>query len=88
MSESMVERVARAMSVADGFHPEAVSNDEDGEPAWKIYEGMARSAIEAMREPTSWMLNEAVQLSEDQAGNVAGHEYWHRMVDAALKEAR
>jgi hypothetical protein len=43
----LVERVARALSVADGMHPEAVSNDEDQVPAWTLYVDDARAAIEA-----------------------------------------
>ncbi|MDR9813127.1 hypothetical protein [Rhizobium hidalgonense] len=35
----MVERVARALSIADGMHPDAASNDEDETPAWKLYSG-------------------------------------------------
>lgn len=48
----MVERVARALSVADGMHPDAVSNDEDEVPVWKLYVKDAKAAIEAMRVPT------------------------------------
>lgn len=56
------------------------------ETGWPINTKDARAVIEAMREPSSWMLNEAVQIYEDQKGNVAGFEYWQRMIDAALKE--
>ena len=44
----VTERVARALAAADGFHPDAVSNDEDEVPAWKLYVKVAVSAIEAM----------------------------------------
>lgn len=50
MTESLVERVARALSIADGMHPEACSNDEDEIPAWTLYVDDARAAIAAMRE--------------------------------------
>lgn len=48
MTETRVERVARALSVADGMHPEAVSNDEDQTPVWTLYVDDARVAIDAM----------------------------------------
>lgn len=47
MSEKIVEAVAKALAQADGFHPDAVSNDEDSVPAWSLYMDMARAAIEA-----------------------------------------
>lgn len=50
------------------------------------YRSLAKAAIEAMRKPSTWMLNEAVQISVEQRGNVAGFEYWQRMIDAALDE--
>lgn len=46
MSEEIVEAVAKAMAQADGFHAEAVSNDEDSVPAWSLYIAMARAGIE------------------------------------------
>jgi hypothetical protein len=41
----IVERVARALSIADGMHPDACSNDEDETPTWKLYLKDARAAI-------------------------------------------
>lgn len=54
MSE-MVERVARAMCVANGWDPD--KDDEvlapEGALNWNLYEKHARAAVEAMREPTA-----------------------------------
>lgn len=75
---TMVEKVARA--IADNINAALPAGVEiDAHYA-------ARAAIEAMMEPTSWMMNEAVQIAEDQGGNVSGYEYWQRMIQAALKE--
>jgi hypothetical protein len=85
MSE-MVERVAKALSIVDGNHPDACSNDEEEIPAWKLYVKDARAAIEAMREPTEAMLNEAVGALDSH--NVGSHEaniVWQAMIDEALK---
>jgi hypothetical protein len=49
---SKVEEVARALSIADGMHPDAESNDEDSTPAWTLYVESAKAAFAAMREPT------------------------------------
>lgn len=90
MSE-MVERVARAMCekhYSERFGPSAENNhvkmNVDGN--WHLFTGAARAAIEAMVEPTTWMLNEAVEIAVEQDGNVSGNEYWQRMIQAALKE--
>ena len=45
----MIERVAKALSVADGNHPDACSNDEDETPMWTLYVKDASAAIEALR---------------------------------------
>lgn len=69
MSE-MVERVARALCIADGELPEAFhtkaayeAQDRDGVmltdaafPLWMRYRQAARAAIEAMREPNMAMV--------------------------------
>jgi hypothetical protein len=78
MSE-MIERVAKALSVADGNHPDACSNDEDETPMWTLYVKDARAAVEAMREepPPELMLNYFM--------GVFGEEVWRIGIDAALK---
>jgi hypothetical protein len=52
MSE-IVERVAKALSIADGNHPDACSNDDDEQPMWTLYIKDARmhiAAFEAIRD--------------------------------------
>ena len=55
MSE-MVERVARAIIVAEGWSPDG---EFEGIPNWMHREGEARAAIAAMREPTYRALEKA-----------------------------
>jgi hypothetical protein len=66
MSEtSMVERVARAMCIADGHDPDADWRKQDSgvmlsvaDPTpewWRRYTRKAKVAIKAMREPTAAM---------------------------------
>ena len=91
---TMVERVARALAVADGMHPEAASNDDDEIPAWTLYVDGARAAIEAMREPTETMVvsaNDATTLGDEGVHRITidmqgANEVWAAMIDAALKE--
>ena len=78
----MVERVASAICVASGLDLRAVEGK-----AWIIFKEHARSAIEAMREPTGEMLN-AVSSSEafDQGHRGQFQGMYTLMVDAALKD--
>lgn len=72
----MIDKIMRSMrdtGLLDGM------SDEDCDT-------IATAALEGTMEPTSWMLNEAVQIYEDQNGNVSGSEYWHAMVNAAINE--
>lgn len=70
----MVERVARAMSIADNGHAFA-------DVRVHHYVPLARAAIEAMREPTEGMV--------DAGFGYTGYpeETYKEMIDAALKEA-
>ena len=72
MTDSMIERVARALLVADRS---AITPD--------YYQRMARAAIEAMREPTEAMLDAGVNFRER---NARTEQIWQAMIDAALKE--
>jgi hypothetical protein len=68
MSESMIERVARAICRANGRDPDRLEPGDapgidgqlpNGDPAhfvWKHYMDEARAAIEALREPTDDMI--------------------------------
>lgn len=94
---NMIEKVARSLATiayrrahetdekfVSSLYPHGETEFVD--KRFAFYVDDAKAAIEALREPSSWMLNEAVQISEDQASNVSGYEYWQRMIDAALKE--
>lgn len=80
MSESMIERVARALAEEDGDLYEANA------VFWK---GMARAAIKAMREPTEAMERAGDIPGWDDAVSI-GHsaDVWRAMIDAALSEGR
>lgn len=75
---TMIERVARALAQADGFHADAKSNDSDEVPAWHLYREMARAAIQAMREPTKAMRH----ASDFETAEIK----YPAMIDAALSE--
>lgn len=66
---NMIEKVARALSVADGNHADACSNDEDETPAWTLYTNSAKAAIEAMREPTPEILEAALDWHDHVAAD-------------------
>ena len=85
MSESMVERVAKALFAGDGLKHAAsnVSLDESWEMSPQYHEAYrrkARAAIEAMREPNEQMLGAGEPFADhpDWA--------WQAMIDDALKE--
>lgn len=84
MTDSMIERVASAISKACEHR------------SWDP-ETMARAAIEAMREPTKAMTSACNDFVDDQIAGSGGteqnpcpvypqpDEYWRAMIDAALK---
>lgn len=86
MSE-MIERVAKALSIADGNHPDARSNDEDEHPMWTLYLGDARAAIEAMREPTGNMLDAGWEHTGDPCWKENVADAWRAMVNVALGQS-
>lgn len=72
---NMVERVARAMALANW----------PDDSRWKNYEKSARAAIEAMREPTEAMVDAAyanMDKNRYEQGNPASD--YAAMIDAAL----
>jgi hypothetical protein len=93
MSESMIERVARAICRANGRDPDRLEPGDapgidgqlpNGDPAhfvWKHYMDEARAAIEAMRSPTRDVLTAFVDADVDTF--VAGVR-WEAAIDAAL----
>lgn len=69
-SIGMIERVAQVLSELAG----------DG----RDYTDVARAAIEAMREPTLFMMNKGGTRVPD--GPLQAEEVWHAMIDATLSE--
>ena len=73
---NMIERVAQAMADADDI------------PGTTHYEGMARAAIEAMREPTKAMLDAGweapADVGLDGLLSESMRSSWCAMIDAAL----
>lgn len=75
MSESMVERVcSRALAKYD---------NPKHENWWPSYEGRARAAIEAMREPTAGMFYAVRRECGADARSA-----WYAGIDAALEEGK
>jgi len=93
MSESMIKRVARVLCSFRGLNPDAEADSLRGKfYAWEAFIPQARAVIEALREPTEEMISAMCKpvgpgkslLENDKA---AARVYWHRMIDAALKDA-
>lgn len=89
MTDSMVERVARAI---EPYYPLSCTEDwlKDVRRGW--CETVARAAIAAMREPTEAMLwagSESIDTCTklDPCGKAAKH-CWSDMIDAALTEGK
>lgn len=93
MSESMVERVARALwDHMQKDWPSRIQESWDAEDALgrvvselkKNYQrDLARAAIEAMREPTKEMIS-AVYLGSLAQLETSAEDVWHSMISAAL----
>ena len=88
MSDEMIQRVARALCALDCKAASGILGSEDlcifGECSrWGDNTGHARAAIEAMREPTEYMLSHALG---DGAWCTANS--WRAMIDAALGGTR
>ena len=96
MTDSMVERVARALARNFGLShyaddPEYLRRYVD--TSWPSFESQARAAIAAMREPTEAMDTAGYLGGRDAAdpyepGNIAvvTTPIYRAMIDAALKE--
>lgn len=95
MSE-MIERVARAMCIADGFDPDKdfgyYTSGVMPDPhvaQWTRYTQKARAAIEAMQEPDSVMLDAGYDISHARDGAIAYalvFKIWRAMGKAALRD--
>jgi hypothetical protein len=86
-TESMIERVARAMCVSDDMDPDSPGIEEV--PAyWQHYLGMARAVIEELRSPSRAMFAAAegfvVGCCNMSDADLAG--VWSAMIDASLSE--
>lgn len=92
----MIERVARAICIEQGFPPDdkyRSSRFEGCEPRefqWHAFQPEAVAAIEAMREPTEAMAKAGAEYTKDDFG--ADQDFadcaklcWLDMIDAALK---
>lgn len=87
MSETMVERVARAICVSEKI------NDDDALGGWIHWQEAARAAIEAMREPTDAMLIASYDAERtygrcDNKRELARQMFrpaWRAAIDDALK---
>lgn len=81
MSE-MIEKVARALCVEDGYNPDHESDDpcDEGVKLWTLYRTDARAAVEAMRVPTKDMMGPC----EESCSCLDWH--WHDMIARALGE--
>jgi hypothetical protein len=92
MSESMIDRVARALCLANGEDPDKPSGVFG--VWWKSYRDEARAAIEAMREPTEEMMESAASEFTFQSGHwgpettreTIQKAVFQRAIDAALSE--
>src|SRR5262249_20179530 len=93
-AERMVERVARAIARAHGkrrantdsayFHANYPTVDKYVDQMWPVHADDARTAIEAMREPTEGMLNPGNPPYRFYPTEM--RELWIAMIDAALAE--
>ena len=88
---TMVERVARALCEQHGLDPdEIISVDVDAPVVrWTDWTGLARAAIEAMREPSRVMCEIASDESLSATGSPIGDDQakrcWQAMIQAALE---
>lgn len=85
MTDSMVERVARAMATDCGLDWSAMPDKANWTAAiWSVrswWRDRARAAIEAMREPIEDMVVAGCQ--HENMGDMAGR--WQAMIDKALE---
>lgn len=92
MVESMVERVARAICDGrwDAEHFNETANGEEPEEQREYWRGIARAAIEAMREPTDAMVEAGFDAGDDTvqgySENADPQDTWQSMIDAAINE--
>lgn len=90
-----IERVARAICVASGQNPDALTTQSGMSVAnWMSFEGQALAAIRAIRKPSNAMLNAACAAmspgkrpTQKRVSCKAKHGIRYRaMIDAAISE--
>ena len=93
MSQTMVEKVARALTARCGVDPDDTNGGawdggsyNRGKPAWTAWSDDARAAIEAMREPSEGMIKAADEDTPDVLTPFDARDIWTAMIDAALSE--
>lgn len=92
---SMVERVARAICWKNGMNPDLTLGGDGVNFLWHEYEGQARAAIEAMREPSGKMVSHLVVNNNwESMPNAPYRQFidpvaaYKIMIDAALNEGK
>jgi hypothetical protein len=93
---TLIERVARALCAEFGIPPDSIHWKTEGDdPAkfqsaknWTRFSAEARTAIEAMREPTEVMLAaaKALDVIPDWNDCASAEQHYAAMIDAALSE--
>lgn len=83
----LVERIARAICLANGENPDEICEDWMKEfSGWRGYVEEARAAIAAMREPTGAMIREGIiNIDCQEVLTPAPGPIWQAMIDEALK---
>lgn len=81
----MVERVARALCIAEDGEPDRTWSD--GKPEWQMWTAAAGAAIETIRDPSSSMITAALvsHLAQTKAAAFRPFLVWQAMIDDALK---
>lgn len=78
MSTSMIERMARAMSVDPDM------DRGNGQPMWTVYEATVREILQAIREPKDEMIDAGYAADRDEDGDMAHEPVSAAMIDEAL----
>lgn len=78
-----LERACVALCELAGNPPYATM---DGKPLWQSYLPEVRAVLLAVREPSRKMLEAAADIDLGPNVQAGGTEYWHAMIDAAMKE--
>ena len=103
MTDSMKERIARALAIADGRDPDADFRMLDGimltvavdkPEIWRTYLKKVDAVLNAMTEPTDQMLEEGAYLTPNSQGGEGPiqpevtREIWQAMITAAKEEGK